>query len=101
VSALSSVGVKVPNWVESYEVNEYISISIISALIILLCTAFLLGGMNTSAKFTFIFTIFNLVLLFFFIITGSFYVETKNWTPFLPYGIQGNSLPVISIDMWL
>jgi APA family basic amino acid/polyamine antiporter len=84
-----SFDIAVPDWVAAYEINEYFSLSPLSAVVTMLCTFLLLSGASISAKANLAITVFNLVLLLTFIGMGSLYVDPANWNPFLPFGIQG------------
>ena len=99
-AAFQSVGVNVPSWLVKYDIWEFIHISPLSALVVLLCTVVLLFGMKESARFNIAMTIINMVVILFFIISGkircikvdllgSFYVHTENWDPFFPYQFAG------------
>lgn len=46
-------------------------------------------GVSESAWVNLIMTIFNIILIFFIIIYGAFFIDVSNWTPFLPYGYSG------------
>eukprot|EP01114_Cavostelium_apophysatum_P021646 TRINITY_DN7614_c0_g1_i2.p1 TRINITY_DN7614_c0_g1~~TRINITY_DN7614_c0_g1_i2.p1 ORF type:complete len:354 (+),score=18.59 TRINITY_DN7614_c0_g1_i2:147-1208(+) len=89
VAALKSFGAHVPTWIEGTVVNKYIVITPFAALICLICTGILLLGMKESARFNIIITVVNIIVILFFIIAGSFWVEPTNWTPFFPYGFSG------------
>jgi len=89
VSALKSVGVHVPGWLYEYKITSFLSVSLISAVVVLGCTGLLLFGMKESARFNAIMTTLNVGIIFFVIICGAFYVDTSNWTPFAPHGVGG------------
>lgn len=58
----------------------------------ILVTIVLANGVRESARFTVTFNFFNIAVVIFIIITGSMYVDTKNWTEgggFFPYGASG------------
>ena len=54
-------------------------------------TAVLVIGIKESASFNAGMVIFKLLIVFFVIAVGSFYVDPKNWVPFAPYGLTGIS----------
>jgi len=89
VQALESVGVKVPGWLVGFQLYDFLYLTPLAAMIVLLCTIILLFGMKESATFNVIMTVVNLGVIFFFIIAGAFHVKPANWKPFLPYGIAG------------
>lgn len=54
-------------------------------------TIVLVIGIKESARFNATMVIVKLVVVFFVIIVGAFYVNPQNWTPFAPYGLSGLS----------
>lgn len=85
-----------PLWLDEYHISITLSsislsfnISILSGVIITLCTIGLLMGAEESSRFNVCVTIANLVLIGFIVITGGSYVDPKNWTPLLPFGVKG------------
>jgi APA family basic amino acid/polyamine antiporter len=56
-----------------------------------LITIILVIGIKESASFNAAMVITKLVIVFFVIGLGSFYVDPKNWVPFAPYGLTGVS----------
>jgi len=61
----------------------------LSCVIIFICSVIMIVGVSESAWVNLIMTIFNLILIIFIIVYGAFYIDTANWTPFLPYGYSG------------
>jgi APA family basic amino acid/polyamine antiporter len=57
--------------------------------VVAVCTLFLLVGIKESARLNMAMTAINLSVILFVIIFGAFHIDTNNWSPFLPYGIQG------------
>jgi basic amino acid/polyamine antiporter, APA family len=60
-----------------------------AGLVVLLITVILVVGIRESATFNAAMVILKLVVVLFVIIVGTGYVETRNWHPFLPYGVPG------------
>ncbi len=54
-------------------------------------TVVLVIGIRESASFNAAMVIVKLVIVFFVIIVGAFYVDPRNWRPFAPYGYTGLS----------
>ena len=48
-------------------------------------------GIRESAGFNTVMVMVKLVIVFFVIIFGAFYVNPANWHPFAPYGLTGIS----------
>jgi len=57
-----------------------------------LITVVLVIGIQESASFNAAMVMVKLVIVFFVIIVGAFYVDPANWVPFAPYGLGGISL---------
>lgn len=90
VSAVHAIsGYELPSWVDSYPLGSFFSLSPLSGFIVLLCTAILLSGVKESARFNIGITSFNILIILFIIVLGSFYTKVDNWTPFLPFGMKG------------
>eukprot|EP01132_Coremiostelium_polycephalum_P009963 gene9963-12215_t len=88
-SIFNIFGKDVPVWVTGYSVNSFINISPLAPIIIIVCTVILIFGVKDSARFNMVITCVNIVTILFFIILGSIYIDTSNWSPFLPYGMTG------------
>lgn len=54
-------------------------------------TAILVKGIRESASFNAAMVGFKLLIVFFVIVVGAFYVNPENWKPFAPYGFTGIS----------
>jgi len=82
-------GVSLPDYLSGYPVNKFINLSPLAVVIIVLCTIILALGVKDSARFNLVMTAINVTTIFFIIIVGSLYVDTRNWHPFLPFGLKG------------
>jgi basic amino acid/polyamine antiporter, APA family len=60
-----------------------------AGLVVLLITVLLVVGIRESARFNAAMVMLKLAVVLFVIVVGSGYVETRNWSPFLPFGIPG------------
>jgi APA family basic amino acid/polyamine antiporter len=90
VSAVHAItGYNLPTWLNAYPLTDLFSLSPLSGLIVLLCTAILLSGVKESARFNIGITSFNITIIIFIIILGAFKVDVNNWSPFLPFGMEG------------
>lgn len=58
-------------------------------VIVVLITALVYRGIKESKKSTNVMVLFKIIIIIFVIVLGSFYVDTSNWTPFLPNGFTG------------
>ncbi len=66
-----------------------ISINLPAALIILFITGILIKGTKDSTKMAAFMVALKLGIIGLFIVTGLFFVEPSNWTPFAPNGMSG------------
>eukprot|EP01102_Stenamoeba_stenopodia_P010350 TRINITY_DN3108_c0_g1_i1.p1 TRINITY_DN3108_c0_g1~~TRINITY_DN3108_c0_g1_i1.p1 ORF type:complete len:620 (+),score=49.40 TRINITY_DN3108_c0_g1_i1:325-2184(+) len=80
-----------PLWLDGYEPVEdgIISFSLLSVVVIIVCSVIMISGVKQSAKFTVCITAWNILIILFIIVVGSFQVDTRNWRPFAPNGFQG------------
>ena len=60
-------------------------------LIIALMTVVLVKGISESAGFNTVMVFVKLVVVFFVIFVGAFYIHPENWHPFAPFGLTGVS----------
>lgn len=58
-------------------------------IIVFLITVLAYIGIKESKKSTNFMVIFKIIVIIFVIVLGFFYVDTKNWHPFLPNGFKG------------
>ena len=58
-------------------------------IIVILITMLVYRGIKESKKTTNAMVIFKILVIVFVIILGFFYVDTSNWTPFMPNGFKG------------
>lgn len=66
-----------------------IILNVPALVIVVLITALVYRGIKESKKTTNLMVIFKIVVIVFVIIIGFFYVDTSNWTPFMPNGFKG------------
>jgi APA family basic amino acid/polyamine antiporter len=92
VQFIVTLGIETPYWLDNWmiiEGNDFISISPLSCVVIITCTLILVLGAKESSLFNMIITVFNICLIVFIIILGATKVNTDNYTPFFPTGMQG------------
>ena len=58
-------------------------------VIVVLITILVYRGITESKKTTNAMVVFKIIIIVFVIVLGSFYVDTSNWTPFMPNGFTG------------
>ncbi len=58
-------------------------------VIVVFITILVYRGITESKKTTNVMVIFKIIVIVFVIILGFYYVDTKNWDPFLPNGFKG------------
>jgi APA family basic amino acid/polyamine antiporter len=60
-----------------------------AALVVLLVTVVLVIGIRESAGFNAAMVMLKVTVVLFVIAAGAFYVDTRNWHPFMPFGLKG------------
>ncbi len=60
-----------------------------AAAVVSLVTVILVVGIRESAGFNAVMVVLKLAVVLFVIVAGIPYVDTKNWTPFMPFGLTG------------
>jgi APA family basic amino acid/polyamine antiporter len=88
---LAGFGVHLPAWMSAAPGTnvEGAVMNIPAMLIVLVITALLVRGVRESARFNAAMVLVKLVAILFFIVVGASYVKPDNWSPFMPYGVQG------------
>ena len=88
---LAGFGVSLPAWMSAAPATgvEGAVMNLPAMLIVLVITALLVRGVRESARFNAVMVAVKLAAILFFIIMGAGYVKPENWSPFMPYGIQG------------
>ena len=69
--------------------NWKLILNIPAFIIVFLITILAYIGIKESKKSTNFMVIFKIIVIVFVIILGFYYVDTKNWDPFLPNGFKG------------
>ena len=69
--------------------NWKLILNIPAFIIVFLITILAYIGIKESKKSTNFMVIFKIIIIIFVIILGFYYVDTKNWDPFLPNGFKG------------
>jgi len=90
---LLGFGMHLPAWMSAAPGTgvEGALINLPAVFIVLIISALLVIGVRESARFNAVMVSIKLAAILFFIVVGIGYVEPSNWSPFLPYGIQGIS----------
>ena len=88
---LAGFGVSLPAWMTAAPATgvEGALMNLPAMLIVLLITALLVIGVRESARFNAAMVTVKLIAILFFIVVGAGYVKPENWSPFMPYGVQG------------
>ena len=95
------LGIKVPNMFSTApfdydpKLGHFVSTGTVldlpALVITIIVTAILVKGIRESASFNATMVIIKLIIVFFVIIVGAFYVNPANWHPFAPFGLTGVS----------
>jgi basic amino acid/polyamine antiporter, APA family len=88
---LAGFGVSLPAWMTAAPATgvEGALVNLPAMLIVVVITALLVIGVRESARFNAAMVAVKLVAILFFIVVGVSYVKPENWSPFMPYGVQG------------
>ena len=62
---------------------------LVCVLLILILTVVLIVGIKKTSWFNTLFTAINLFVILFVVCVGAFYAEPKNWSDFMPHGVEG------------
>ncbi len=77
VSFFNEIQHPIPSWAVDIPLGGGYSGSLLTLIIIAICTLIVLSGVKESAKMNFFITCWNIALLVFIIITGFFFIDTK------------------------
>jgi amino acid transporter len=69
--------------------GKHLFINLPAFIIVVLITMLAYVGIKESKKSTNFMVVFKIAVIVFIIVMGFFYVDTHNWTPFLPNGMGG------------
>jgi APA family basic amino acid/polyamine antiporter len=88
---LAGFGVHLPAWMSAAPATgvEGALINLPAMFIVVLITGLLVIGVRESARFNAAMVAVKMAAILFFIIVGAGYVKPENWSPFMPYGVQG------------
>ena len=88
---LAGFGVHLPAWMTAAPATgvEGALVNLPAILIVLVISGLLVLGVRESARANAVMVGIKLAAIAFFIIVGVGYVEPANWSPFMPYGVQG------------
>eukprot|EP01133_Synstelium_polycarpum_P016009 gene16009-19047_t len=79
-----------PEWVSGITTHSSLfNISVLSPIIVIICTVILVFGVKDSSRFNLVITGVNITTILFFIIFGSFYIDVANYNPFFLHGASG------------
>lgn len=80
---------QLPSWMTQIPLNSIVAVDVVACLLVLTLTLLLIVGVKESTWFNNLATGFNVLIIIFIIIIGATLVDTKNYTPFLPFGFPG------------
>src|ERR671918_729146 len=86
---LTGFGVHLPAWMSAAPATGVKGALMNLPAMVLVITSLLVIGVRESARFNAVMVAVKLAAILFFIIMGAGYVKPENWSPFMPYGIQG------------
>uniref|UniRef100_A0A942T3I5 Amino acid permease n=3 Tax=Neobacillus citreus TaxID=2833578 RepID=A0A942T3I5_9BACI len=87
---LQQIGIHVPVWAQGAPgTGAGHKVDLIAMIISLAIAGLLTIGMKWGARFNNLMVIIKLSIVVVVIAVGSFYVDTANWHPFMPFGFHG------------
>lgn len=89
VNLLADIGVNLPPYLVNPPGVSGGMVNLPAAMIILLITAMLVIGMRESAKLNSIIVLINISVILIFLVLTHDHINTANWHPFMPFGING------------
>lgn len=90
VTLVEGFGIHLPQALtNSFSVENGTYINLPAVIIIFVIGSLLSLGMKESTRFNAILVALKVGAVLLFIIVGVFYVKPENWSPFLPYGMNG------------
>ncbi|KAG8363438.1 hypothetical protein BUALT_Bualt19G0022600 [Buddleja alternifolia] len=79
----------IPSWVgHGEEVFGALSINLLAPILLVLLTVVLCRGVGESSILNSTMTVTKVLIVLFVIIVGAFKIDTSNWTPFAPNGVE-------------
>ncbi|WP_410985287.1 amino acid permease [Bacillus cereus] len=87
---LQQIGIHIPVWAQGAPgTGEGHRVDLIAAIISLAIAGLLIFGMEWGSKFNTLMVIIKLSIILVVIAVGSFYIDSANWHPFMPFGFNG------------
>ena len=89
-SLLAGFGIKMPQAIAGpFDPAHGTYINLTAIIIVLLITAMLSHGMQTSTRINNMAVVIKIAIIVLFLATGVFFIRKANYHPFLPYGMKG------------
>ena len=87
---LAGFGIELPLWMSAAPAAAPGAIiNLPAVIIVLLIMILLVVGIRESARFNAAMVMIKIAAVLFFLVSGIWYVNPENWTPFMPYAWQG------------
>ena len=87
---LAGFGLQLPAWMAAAPAAAPGAVlNLPAVIIVLLIMVLLVVGIRESARFNAVMVAIKIVAVLFFLVTGIWYVQPENWTPFMPYAWSG------------
>lgn len=89
-SLLAGLGIQIPHALTQSPFIDGTGFMNLPAFLIILVITWLLSiGVKESKKVNNMMVVIKVAVIILFILVGAFYVKPDNWTPFMPFGIEG------------
>ncbi|MEY8349564.1 amino acid permease [Bacillus cereus] len=87
---LQQMGIHIPIWAQGAPgTGDRHRVDLITVIISLAIAGLLTFGMEWGSKFNTLMVIIKLSIILVVIAVGSFYIDSANWHPFIPFGFNG------------
>lgn len=87
---LQQIGIHLPAWAQGAPgTGDGHKIDLVAMIVSLAIAGLLTLGIQGASKFNNVMVVIKLGIILFVIAVGSFYIDSANWVPFMPFGFEG------------
>ena len=87
---LQQIGIHLPAWAQGAPgTGDGHKVDLVAMIVSLAIAGMLTLGIQGASKFNNVMVVIKLGIILFVIAVGSFYIDSANWVPFMPFGFEG------------
>jgi APA family basic amino acid/polyamine antiporter len=87
---LQQIGIHLPAWAQGAPgTGDGHKVDLVAMIVSLAIAGLLTLGIQGASKFNNVMVVIKLGIILFVIAVGSFYIDSANWVPFMPFGFEG------------